>query len=162
MGHLPGHGPALFAFDRAEHGRQHRCRSRAGQHVTDVSADRSIQTVTVDQGQDPTERGLAGHQIPASPPVPAGPDPSQNILAGTRGPLPDRRQRVVTHNQRRARRQHQNHHQRMLTTPRITRIRHLFQPPGQRRHHHLRIGGKFGFPQRQIRKAVNSRVDRGG
>jgi hypothetical protein len=49
----------------------------------------------------------------------------------------------------------------MLTTAWITRIRHLFQPPGQRRRHDLGIGGEFGFPQRQIREVVNSRVDRG-
>ena len=101
-----------------------RCRSGAGQHVTDVSADRRVQTVTLDQGQDPTERGLAGHRIPAGRPVEAGSDPGQHLLADPRRPLPDRGQRVVIHGQRRYA-VNTNHHQRMLTTPPITRIRHL-------------------------------------
>src|SRR5258706_519130 len=72
-------GPAM--------GQQHRRRGGAGQHVSDVSADRRVQTVTVDRAQDPAERGFAGYQIPAGPPVEAGPDPGQDLLAGARGPL---------------------------------------------------------------------------
>jgi hypothetical protein len=152
----------LFAFDRPGRGGQDRGAAAATGHVAQVSADRRVQGVTVQAGKDPAEGPLAGHQIPAGQRVEAGTEAGQHLLRGAARPLPDRRDRVVAHDQGRARGQHQDHQQRMPAAPHGTRIRHRSQPISQSRGHPRRIGREFGLPQGQIGEVVNGRANQRG
>lgn len=119
-----------------------------------------VESVAVQTGQHTAEGPLTGHQIPAGERVVTGADTSQDLLTHTGRPLPDRRHRVIAHDQSRARDQHQDHDEGMATAPHRAGVGHLAEPLHQRRRHGPRVRGEFGLPQGQIRELVKNRTDR--
>ena len=135
---------ALFPLGRTGRGRHHRGRYDAAGDIGGPAAERGVQRVGVQLAQHPPEGAFAGHQEPAGPRVTAGPQTGKLVLRGPRGPLPDRGHRVTAHHQRGARRQRQDHHQRVPQTPPPTQVRNLRQP---RHQHGLRLGRVSRRPQ---------------
>jgi hypothetical protein len=161
----------LLAFDGFFGGGDDRGRGVTSHDVGGVSAGRRVEGVTVQAGQDPAEGPFAGHHVPAEERVEPGPEAMQDILRGTRRPLPDRGHGVVADHECRARGQDQNHQQRMPKPPQPPRVGYLPEPAEQRRCHRQRVSShrihagairsEFGFPQGQIGEVVNNRADRG-
>jgi hypothetical protein len=116
----------------------------------DISAGHRVQSVGVQIGEHLPEGALAGHQAPAGQWIAVGSDPNQLVLRGTGGPLPDRRYGVAADYQRRARGQHQDHHQRMPSAMLRAPVRYLPQPADQRGLRHRWGGGKLVLPQGQV------------
>jgi hypothetical protein len=153
--------PALLALRRARGARDHRRGGLSAYDVRGVSAGGKVQGGGVQVGRNPAEGPLAGRHEPITQRVPASADPFEFLLRGARRPLPYRRHGVVAHDQRCARGQDQNYHQRVASATSLPSIRNLQQPPDQRGFHHGGPGGQLGLPQRQILQLVKGRGDRG-
>ncbi len=109
-GQRPRFDAALFTLSRLIiGGGDHWWLRVTGDHVGGVAAGRRVQRVTIHTGQDPPERPLAGHQVPAGQRVAPGAETAQDILRSPRGPLPDPGHTIVARHQSGAGGQDQDH-----------------------------------------------------
>lgn len=147
---------ALFTFGGARGFGNLRGSGAVTDHVGDVAADRRVQHVGVQTGEDSTEGLLAGHDEPAGERITVGAQPPQHRLRGPRGPLSDRRHAVTADHQRRARGQDQDDHQRMPKPAGRAAIGNGRQTAHQRRFRHELVGPQLSFPQSQVGELLKS------
>ncbi len=125
--------------------------------IGDIAADRGVQCVGVQLGQDPAEGPFARDGEQPGERIAVGAQPLKRPLRDPGSPLPDRRHAVTADHQGGARGQRQDNHQRMPQPTGRALIGHRRQPAHQRRFHHDRVGGQFRFPQRQVGDLVKPR-----